>query len=211
MSTDHYTLALLVPNGTQLPDAGNLSEIDLFRGRFYNDAPELTTTTHSRNNALAYNLERVLELSSSTKVNYFFQDFVAFQDDDLPKLINQISGLLELIKSKPELVVEATKSTRQHQELAVDKNGHMWCSNCGLTYTGDCYQVDGWVYTYRPEDILSMLENARVSMPSVKDGNDVDGEGYGYLFSMLKTHLFLAEKALQSDMCFVFENIGGFN
>ena len=211
MATNHFTLALLVPKDTQLPDAKDSIEIDAFRKRFYKDDLESTVTTNSRNNALAYNLKRVLELSLTTEFDYFFQDFVGFQDDDLLKLIHQISGLLELIKSKPELVVEATKSDRQHQKLAPDKNGHMWCSNCGLTYTGDCYQIDGWVYTYRPEEILSMLENARVSMSSVTDGNDDEGEGYGYLFSMLKTHLFFAEKALQLDMCFVFENCGGYN
>lgn len=211
MSSDQYTLALLVPRGTQLPNADDLSEIDEFRNRFFNDDPESTVTTHSRNNALAYNLKRLLELSETTKLDYFFRDFVGFQDDGLRKFIAQISELLELIKSKPQLVVEATKSTQQHENLTLDKNGHMWCSSCGATYTGDCYQIDGWVYTYRSDEILSMLENARVSMSMVKDGNDFDGEGYGYLFSMLKTHLFLAEKALQLDMCFVFENIGGFN
>jgi hypothetical protein len=179
-----YTLAMAVDlqQATSITTANQISSL-------YNEA-SLFVHTASRNGVLLARLAQIINLCKPESDCYLLKDFAKLEGEQLEWANQEITQLLTLIQQAPERVSEATKSPYT-PFLALKTEGFEPLA-AELVYPADALIEDGFFYEYPPEKVKQALEKTQAaSNPDLP--HDPDGESLEYVFSFLKSHLWLLQ------------------
>ena len=179
-----YTLALPV----EVSLASSLNAHSDLTGYYSEDC--FFVHTSSRNGAMLGLLSEILQEDQSQAESYLLKDFVKLEGQAIEQARTDIACLLERIQQDPARVSEATKTS--YMPYLTLHSAEFEPIEAEYVYPSDALIRDGFYYRYPPSQVLQALANAQVSSnPNLP--HDPDGESLEYLFTFLKSHLWLLQ------------------